>query len=275
MRIKSIFMLPLVALCLMACKKENPVSVSPDISGSYEGYSLASCAYFQNNCSINETVTITKNSDGTANIAFSSGSWGEFTVASAQVDENGGVSNLSGNGQTQMGMGGNVSSYDCSFTAVIKSKEDAQMQFVVPAVMGGMTIDFSTGEAPADLLLAGTYEGYTDADCAYFQDQYSDNESLTLTPNGDGTVALVFESTMWGKFDVASMTISKDGENYAFSGNGIVAMGMGEVTNNYDFTMTGITDAAKDVYSFVFNVPAVMGGLTITLLPGTSPVVVN
>lgn len=123
-------------------QKENPVSVSPDISGSYEGYSLASCAYFQNNCSINETVTITKNSDGTANIAFSSGSWGEFTVASAQVDENGGVSNLSGNGQTQMGMGGNVSSYDCSFTAVIKSKEDAQMQFVVPAVMGGMTIDF-------------------------------------------------------------------------------------------------------------------------------------
>ena len=54
-----------------------------------------------------------------------------------------------------------------------------------------------------------------------------------------------------------------------------MAMGMGEETNNYDFTMTGITDAAKDVYYFVFNVPAVMGGLTITLLPGTSPVVVN
>lgn len=80
-----------------------------------------------------------------------------------------------------MGMGGNVSSYDCTYTAVIHSREKAQMQFKVTGVMGGLTLDFTTGEAPADLLLAGTYKGYTDADCTYFQDRYTDDESLKVT----------------------------------------------------------------------------------------------
>ena len=44
------------------------------------------------------------------------------------------------------------------------AREKAQMQFKVAGDMGGLTIVFTTGEAPADSLLAGTYEGYTDAD---------------------------------------------------------------------------------------------------------------
>lgn len=259
------------AVFMMACDKDENGSKTVDFAGSYNGYTLASCNYFQNMISADETVVITENTDGTATVSFTSATWGTFTITDAQASISGNVCSLSGSGQTQMGMGGSTSAYDCTFTAEIKSQTDARMEFSIPAVMGGMTLTFQTGEAPADLLLAGTYEGYTDADCAMFQDRYTDGESVKLTANGDGSVKVVFESASWGTFTVESATATKEGEEYVFTGSGSVAMGMGESTSNYDFTLSGRTNAAKDDFSIAFNVPAVMGGLTITLLPGTAP----
>lgn len=271
MKIKSVLMMLSVASIMMACDKEDSGSKTVDFAGSYKGYTLASCNYFQNMISPDETVVITKNTDGSASVSFTSATWGTFTITDAQASISGNVCSLSGSGQTQMGMGGSTSAYDCTFTAEIKSQTDARMEFSIPAVMGGMTLTFQTGEAPADLLLAGTYEGYTDADCAMFQDRYTDGESVKLTANGDGSVRVVFESASWGTFTVESATATKEGEEYVFTGSGSVAMGMGESTSNYDFTLSGRTNAAKDDFSIAFNVPAVMGGLTITLLPGTAP----
>lgn len=271
MKIKSVLMMLSVASIMMACDKEDSGSKTVDFAGSYKGYTLASCNYFQNMISADETVVITKNTDGSASVSFTSATWGTFTITDAQASISGNVCSLSGSGQTQMGMGGSTSAYDCTFTAEIKSQTDARMEFSIPAVMGGMTLTFQTGEAPADLLLAGTYEGYTDADCAMFQDRYTDGESVKLTANGDGSVKVVFESDLWGTFTVESATATKEGEEYVFTGSGSVAMGMGESTSNYDFTLSGRTNAAKDDFSIAFNVPAVMGGLTVTLLPGTAP----
>lgn len=270
MKIKSILLMSVVAFSLMACDKKNE-NEPVDFSGSYNGYTLASCNYFQNMVSAGETVVITKQADGSASVSFTSATWGEFTITNAQAKMNGDLCTLSGSGKTQMGMGGSTSSYDCTFTAEIKSQTAARMEFKIPAVMGGMTIAFQTGDAPADLLLAGTYEGYTDADCAYFQNRYTDGESVALTATGDGTLKVVFESASWGTFTVESATATKDGENYIFTGSGSVAMGMDASTSNYDFTLNGRTNAAKDDFSIAFNVPAVMGGLVITLLPGTAP----
>lgn len=271
MKIKSVLMMLSVASIMMACDKEDSGSKTVDFAGSYKGYTLASCNYFQNMISPDETVVITKNTDGSASVSFTSATWGTFTITDAQASISGNVCSLSGSGQTQMGMGGSTSAYDCTFTAEIKSQTDARMEFSIPAVMGGMTLTFQTGDAPADLLLAGTYEGYTDADCAMFQNRYTDGESVKLTANGDGSVKVVFESASWGTFTVESATATKEGEEYVFTGSGSVAMGMGESTSNYDFTLSGRTNAAKDDFSIAFNVPAVMGGLTITLLPGTAP----
>ena len=271
MKIKSVLMMLSAAVFMMACDKDENGSKTVDFAGSYNGYTLASCNYFQNMISADETVVITENTDGTASVSFTSATWGEFTITDAQATVNGDLCTLSGSGQTQMGMGGSTSAYDCTFTAEIKSQDDARMEFSIPAVMGGMTLTFQTGDAPADLLLAGTYEGYTDADCAMFQDRYTDGESVKLTANGDGSVKVVFESASWGTFTVESATATKEGEEYVFTGSGSVAMGMGESTSNYDFTLSGRTNAAKDDFSIAFNVPAVMGGLTITLLPGTAP----
>lgn len=271
MKIKSVLMMLSAAVFMMACDKDENGSKTVDFAGSYNGYTLASCNYFQNMISPDETVIITKNTDGSASVSFTSATWGTFTITDAQASISGNVCSLSGSGQTQMGMGGSTSAYDCTFTAEIKSQTDARMEFSIPAVMGGMTLTFQTGDAPADLLLAGTYEGYTDADCAMFQDRYTDGESVKLTANGDGSVKVVFESASWGTFTVESATATKEGEEYVFTGSGSVAMGMGESTSNYDFTLSGRTNAAKDDFSIAFNVPAVMGGLTITLLPGTAP----
>lgn len=271
MKIKSVLMMLSAAVFMMACDKDENGSKTVDFAGRYNGYTLASCNYFQNMISADETVVLTKNTDGTASVSFTSATWGEFTITDAQATVNGDLCTLSGSGQTQMGMNGNTSTYDCTFTAEIRSQDDARMEFSIPAVMGGMTLTFQTGDAPADLLLAGTYEGYTDADCAMFQDRYTDGESVKLTANGDGSVKVVFESASWGTFTVESATATKEGEEYVFTGSGSVAMGMGESTSNYDFTLSGRTNAAKDDFSIAFNVPAVMGGLTITLLPGTAP----
>lgn len=271
MKLKTILAMSVVALCSAACSDEKEYPTVADIAGRYEGYTLAGCAYFQNTCTADETITVTENADGSARVTFTSGSWGEFTIPDAQMSENGGTYTLTGSGQTKMGMGGNVSSYDCTYTAEIDSREKAQMQFKVAGVMGGLTIDFTTGEAPADLLLAGTYEGYTDADCAYFQNRYTDDESLKMTANGDGTLAVVFESATWGTFRVAKAAVTKDGDQYEFTGDGTVSMGMGDNVKDYAFTMTGTSNAAKDDFSIAFNAPAVMGGLTITLLPGKAP----
>lgn len=271
MKIKSVLMMLSAAVFMMACDKDENGSKTVDFAGRYNGYTLASCNYFQNMISADETVVLTKNTDGTASVSFTSATWGEFTITDAQATVNGDLCTLSGSGQTQMGMNGNTSTYDCTFTAEIRSQDDARMEFRIPAVMGGMTLTFQTGEAPADLLLAGTYEGYTDADCAMFQDRYTDGESVKLTANGDGSVKVVFESASWGTFTVESATATKEGEEYVFTGSGSVAMGMGGSTSNYDFTLSGRTNAAKDDFSIAFNVPAVMGGLTVTLLPGTAP----
>lgn len=271
MKIKSVLMMLSAAVFMMACDKDENGSKTVDFAGRYNGYTLASCNYFQNMISADETVVITENTDGTATVSFTSATWGEFTITDAQASVSGDICSLSGSGQTQMGMNGNTSTYDCTFTAEIRSQDDARMEFSIPAVMGGMTLTFQTGDAPADLLLAGTYEGYTDADCAMFQDRYTDGESVKLTANGDGSVKVVFESASWGTFTVESATATKEGEEYVFTGSGSVAMGMGDSTSNYDFTLSGRTNAAKDDFSIAFNVPAVMGGLTVTLLPGTAP----
>lgn len=271
MKIKSVLMMLSAAVFMMACDKDENGSKTVDFAGRYNGYTLASCNYFQNMISADETVVITKNTDGSASVSFTSATWGTFTITDAQASISGNVCSLSGSGQTQMGMGGSTSAYDCTFTAEIKSQTDARMEFSIPAVMGGMTLTFQTGDAPANLLLAGTYEGYTDADCAMFQDRYTDGESVKLTANGDGSVKVVFESASWGTFTVESATVTREGGEYLFTGSGSVAMGMGDSTSNYDFTLSGRSNAAKDDFSIAFNVPAVMGGLTVTLLPGTAP----
>lgn len=270
MKIKSLLYLSVAALLATSCSEDNKPTVA-DIQGVYAGYSVASCQYFTNNCVADESINITENADGTAKVTYTSSSFGEFTVPNATLSENAGVYTLSGEGHTLMGMTGNVSSYDCTFTAVIKSKTDASAKFTVPAVMGGLNIEFKTGDAPADLLISGSYKGYSEAASAYFKGMYEDNASVAVSSNGDGTLTVAFESEQWGKFNVAAASVEKTESGYSLSGSGKVLMGMGESKSEYDFNLSATIDAAKENFEITFTMPAVMGGMTVTIRPGTAP----
>lgn len=150
MKLKSFILMAAIALCSAACSDDENEATVADIAGRYEGYTLASCAYFQGTCTDGESITVSANADGTAQIAFTSETWGTFNIPNAQMTESGGTYTLAGSGETQMGHAGQISTYDCSFTATIRGKEDAGMTFSVPSVMGGLSIDFHTGAAPAE-----------------------------------------------------------------------------------------------------------------------------
>lgn len=160
MQTRLFLALSLVTLCLIACNKknkdENPepessVSVA-EIAGTYEGYSLASCAFFQDEYTPDEKLSISENSDGTASVVFESTSWGKFYVSNPKISKESGIYKLSGEGKAMMGMNGNISEQDCTFCADINSKDEAVMDFNVTAVMGGLKVKFLTGEAPSESL---------------------------------------------------------------------------------------------------------------------------
>lgn len=143
---KAIIMIAVfTALFLTACDKEKMPDIA-SISGEYKGYTTTSCTYFQDVVEENVTIVVGDNGNGTANVKYESESYGIFNIASVTVTEEGGTFTLSGQGKASMGMGGNVSEYDCSFTGVIENDKQAKMQFKVPAVMGGLVIDFNNSE---------------------------------------------------------------------------------------------------------------------------------
>ncbi len=145
MKVKTILIVSAAALFSLACNNDKETLSVISIAGNYHGYTLANCDYFKNTYNAHETITIVENTNGTAKVTFNSNSWGQFTIPNAQIDENAGIYTLTGKGQTLMGMNGENSSYECDYTAVINSKDNAQMQFKVPAVMGGLTVTFLPG----------------------------------------------------------------------------------------------------------------------------------
>lgn len=57
---------------------------------------------------------------------------------------------VKGDGTTKMGMNGNMKDYDCHFEGSIDpEKVSPTFTFSVPAVMGGLSIVFLTGDMPA------------------------------------------------------------------------------------------------------------------------------
>lgn len=151
---KSIKLLGIIGLCALAanfqsCKDDNDepkISPAAEIAGNYEGYSEASCAYFQGQYSDGDKVTITEIDDNHAKIEYTSTEFGSVTVDNAEITGNS-TYTITGNGKCLMGMGGNVKEYDCNVSGTVSGK-DADLKFVCPAVMGGFTLNFLTGTLP-------------------------------------------------------------------------------------------------------------------------------
>ncbi len=172
MKVRNLLFGAIVAMLPMAIascdkeKEETTPSTSVDVTkvvGTYEGYTLASSAYFQNNFTADESVTIAKSGDKTVDITFASGTWGTTTVTNATVSASGSRYSVSGTGTCLMaGMGGQERSYDCTLTADIASTADATVTVSLPAVMGGTNVVFKTGKASTGYYVADKYRGDID-----------------------------------------------------------------------------------------------------------------
>lgn len=139
-------MLGLALLC--SCSDDDKSAPAREVAGSYAGYTVAACAYFSQTDG-GQSVELTAVSDSRVNVNYESDTWGTFTVEGADVTERGGVYVLAGSGTSVMGMAGKTNEYQCEFSGTV-SEGTPEFTFTVPAVMGGLTVTFHPGEAPAE-----------------------------------------------------------------------------------------------------------------------------
>ncbi len=120
--------------------------------------------------------------------------------------------------------------------------------------------------------VAGTYTGYATASFMYSPTpMVSAGQTLTVTEEAAGTVSVSYTSDMWGTFSISDVKVTETDGVYTLDGNGKTVMGMSADTQSeYDCSLTAVVSGTDD-FSFEFDVPAVMGGLKITLLPGNPP----
>ena len=299
MKLKNLLAMTAIALLTASCSDDDNngnESINPavNVAGTYAGYSEAAFQYTDTPLvsadesltiqTADESLTIQTDADNTtATITYTSSSFGEFTISGTKVTYASGTYTLSGEGSTMMGMSGNVSEYECTLKGTLneyectlkgtlnEAKNEGTFTFNVPAVMGGMNITFTLGEIPVSKLLAGSYEGWTEASCAYFEGMQATDQTLSLTANADDTFTLAYTSDSWGEFSFESLSVTSANGIYTLSGKGVTMMGMDGNVSEYPCTVTGSIDANKENVSFTFTVPGVMGGLTITFTQGEAP----
>lgn len=130
--------------------KDAPVNIAAEASGTFTGYTLASCAYFQGDLSTDQKVIVTESATaGKVDISFVSDSWGTVSVTAATVAEGETGYPVAGHGRWSMGMDGNIKEYDCNVTGVVKPGATS-FTFSCPSVMGGLIVEFNEGDAPAE-----------------------------------------------------------------------------------------------------------------------------
>ncbi len=271
------FMMACVAACGCAsCSSDDdsPVEFAGNVQGTYKGYSEVSSAYFSNQYSVGQELTVNKIDGNTVSVSYASSSLGHFTIPEAKVTSSGSSYTISGTGSTEMGMNGRPSAtYDCSLSASVDKSGEQVFVFSIPAVMGGTKVTFTQGDLPDRLykfMVAGSYDGYIVAKCAYFDGMITPELTLVINANDDNSVGIKLESGSMGDFTIEKASVTCDGNMFKFSGSGQAEMGMGDNTKSYACTVSGTVSAGGEV-SCEFSIPSVMGGMTVTFHEGEAP----
>lgn len=272
-----LFFLTVLATIFSCSDDEDNTPEWNNISGSYSGWTKGEFSYSSTGIvTEDETVVIKVNTDGTVDLSLTSNTWGETTVTGATVASGSSSFTISGTSVTKMGHSGTeAKEYEGTVSGTV-SKDKSSMTLTVscPSVMGGTTITFTNGSAPISELLVGTYSGYTKAVFTYSPSGiYTDDESVTITANDDGTVNVSYTSETWGTATIESIVVTKDNDNYvlAETEGKIVMTGMSGTSSEYACLASGTVSTDKDTYDIVFSVPSVMGGTTITFANGSAP----
>lgn len=261
MKLKNYLVLLTVALCTVACSKDDGVNLSEQVAGTYNGYTTSSFFSGSYTSSVaGETVAITSNTDGTLRIVYTSEEWGSFIVSDATVTQTNGKYLVSGSGSIEMASHGAGTATAYPFTvegSVSQDKSSVVILFSIPGVMNGTDITFYAGDMPAHLFVAGNYEGTVDV-TAFGSTSMGKltEQTVSVTSNEEGTVKVVYAGSTWGTAIIpeATVRVATDG-TYSIEGEGTVVTtpmsGGGEVT--YSVTLVGTMNADKTKVSLTFN----------------------
>lgn len=269
----NLLYLPVIMMAFVSsCSSDDePANLADGATGRYNGYTVASCQYFSNMVAADQVVTITSSEVNKANISYTSDTWGTMTIDGAELSGSAGSILIKGTGKSSMAHAGNsAQEYDCTVEGSLVGN-DLSLTFSCPQVMGGLKIEFKQGDIPAEIVVPGTYSGYTEAKSTYFQGMMADNQKIVITKNSDDTYKVEYSSDTWGDFAVEAATVKYADGKFNISGKGKTEMGMDGNLKEYDCTFEGSVDVAKENPAFTFSVPSVMGGLSIEFHTGKMP----
>ncbi len=268
----KVFSLLMVVITLASCSSnDDPTNLASETAGIYSGYTVASCSYFSNMVASRQDVTISTTELNKINVSYQSDTWGTITISNAELSGTEGNIRISGTGKSVMGHAGNAAKeYDCRMEGTLAGKK-LELTFSCPAIMGGLKIEFKQGDIPAEIVVPGTYDGYTEAKSAYFTGMMADDQKIVITNNSDNTYNIGYNSDTWGEFSIEKATVAYSDGIFTIEGDGITKMGMSGNVKEYVCSFEGRIDAEKEDPEFTFSVPAVMGGLSIVFHTGDMP----
>lgn len=246
MKLRNLGLVIIAALMFVACEKEEgtTVSASKEVAGSYTGYSLAKFQYSpQPMVTDGETVVLKETTDGTVSVSYTSSKWGEFSVPAAKASGSDGIYVVMGEGTVVMGMSEDTKKeYQCSLNGTV-NKKDGKSGFVfsVPAVMGGLNIEFYTGEIPVAYALTGTYKGVLKMEVGGKEVGSVDDSQFTIE-NADGKTALTLKGFGFGGMQLGDIKVSdvasqKENESYRISSAIDTTSGSIKVTGKLEGTI--------------------------------------
>lgn len=246
MKLRNLGLVIVAALMFVACEKEEgtTVSASKEVAGSYTGYSLTKFQYSpQPMVTDGETVVLQETADGTVSVSYTSSKWGEFSVPAAKASGSDGIYVVMGEGTVVMGMSeDSKKEYQCSLNGTV-NKTDGKSGFVfsVPAVMGGLNIEFYTGDMPSAYALAGTYNGVLKMEVGGKEVGSVDDSQFTIE-NTDGKIALTLKGFGFGGMQLEDIKVSdveaqKENESYKISSAIDTTSGSIKVTGKLEGTI--------------------------------------
>lgn len=142
---------------------EAEADVADAVVGTHEGYASVGFTYISYLYTYTgETLTITKASASTVDVAYSNETWGDYSVEGAEVESNSdGTYSLSGTGSAAIASAyhGTSSTYECTLAATVASDGTITELTFTMSFMGTTTVTFVEGDAPGTFEVASDYEG--------------------------------------------------------------------------------------------------------------------
>lgn len=237
MKILNLWVVAIMALSfsstLVSCSSDDDNTDNAEqakaMAGTYKGYSIGESKMFTDYLMGSDaSATITANTDGTLNLVYKSGS-GDFTLNNLAVTSK----SFEGEGQVALAMGGTSSnSYDYTLEGSVNDSKVLTIKVNVPAVMGGMDINFIQGDIPLGYLVASNY-------------QY------------DANLALNVGQSSFGSTQDCNAVIKRGVENTVdITLKGFANLSDGGSMNLGDFTISGVNVAAGENGSYSLNLGA-------------------